>query len=251
MSGDEVELLEGETDGNQVVIFHHPDGGLWVVVEVALEEGRWRTLWRREDEVEVMVELATGVGRWRILLMRGAEAEVGVEVAPEEGMWRILLGRGFEGREEVGPLSEERIQDLTRRCLTGQELARTASCPVCLEDFQPGEEVLLSGCSNCHPGHIPCISRWLRVKGQCPVCREELREQEGQGQQEVQEDQEVQEEQEEQEEQEMQVEEEEQEKQEGQEVHGEQEEQKEQEVQKQKEEQEPEIQEPPAKKRKE
>ena len=86
MSGDQVEILERETDGNPLVFFYHPDGGLWVVVEVDLQEGRSRTLWRREDEVEVMVEVATAVGRWRILLMRGAVAEVGVEVAPEEGM---------------------------------------------------------------------------------------------------------------------------------------------------------------------
>ena len=273
MSGDQVEMLERQTDGNQLVIFHHPDGGLWVVVEVALEERGWRILWRREDEMEVMVEVATDDGRWRILLVRGAEAELGVEVAPEEGMWRILLGGGFQAREEASPLSEERIQELTRRSLTDQELDRTPSCPVCLEDFQKEEEVLLSGCSNSHPGHISCISRWLRVKGQCPVCREELREQEEQGEQEVQEeqveqemqvDQEVhreQEEQEDQEEQGMQVQEEEQEKQEGQEVQGEQEEQKAQmvqEVQGEHEEQEPEIQEqkpeysqPPAKKRKE
>ena len=118
MSDNFVEILQRESDDHRLVVFHHPDGGLWMLVEVV----------------------------------------------PGEGVWRILWMRGGEGREEVAPLSEERIRELARRSLTMEELDRTPSCPVCLEDFQPEEEVFLSGCSNSHPGHIPCLSRWMRVR---------------------------------------------------------------------------------------
>lgn len=42
-------------------------------------------------------------------------------------------------------------------------------CAVCLEDFEPREEVMLTPCS--HMFHEDCIVPWLTSKGQCPVCR--------------------------------------------------------------------------------
>ncbi|XP_057441540.1 RING-H2 finger protein ATL64-like isoform X2 [Lotus japonicus] len=42
-------------------------------------------------------------------------------------------------------------------------------CAVCLEDFEPKEEVMLTPCN--HMFHEDCIMPWLTSKGQCPVCR--------------------------------------------------------------------------------
>ncbi|CAJ1978774.1 unnamed protein product [Sphenostylis stenocarpa] len=42
-------------------------------------------------------------------------------------------------------------------------------CAVCLEDFNSGEEVMLTRCN--HMFHEDCIVPWLTTKGQCPVCR--------------------------------------------------------------------------------
>lgn len=43
------------------------------------------------------------------------------------------------------------------------------SCAVCLEDFEPREEVMLTPCS--HMFHEECIVPWVKNHGHCPVCR--------------------------------------------------------------------------------
>ncbi|KAI4333826.1 hypothetical protein L6164_018587 [Bauhinia variegata] len=42
-------------------------------------------------------------------------------------------------------------------------------CAVCLEDFEPKEEVMLTPCN--HIFHEDCIVPWLTSNGHCPVCR--------------------------------------------------------------------------------
>ncbi|PIA42081.1 hypothetical protein AQUCO_02100145v1 [Aquilegia coerulea] len=43
------------------------------------------------------------------------------------------------------------------------------SCAICLEDFVPKQEVLVTLCN--HMFHKTCIVRWVKSNGQCPVCR--------------------------------------------------------------------------------
>ncbi|XP_042484726.1 E3 ubiquitin-protein ligase RNF12-like [Macadamia integrifolia] len=43
------------------------------------------------------------------------------------------------------------------------------ACSVCLEDFAPGEELLITPCK--HMFHEECILPWVNSNGQCPVCR--------------------------------------------------------------------------------
>ncbi|XP_042479174.1 RING-H2 finger protein ATL46-like [Macadamia integrifolia] len=42
-------------------------------------------------------------------------------------------------------------------------------CPICLEDFVPNEEVLMTPCN--HMFHDVCIRPWVKSHGKCPVCR--------------------------------------------------------------------------------
>lgn len=42
-------------------------------------------------------------------------------------------------------------------------------CAICLEEFEPREEVTVTPCS--HMFHDECITPWVRSNGQCPVCR--------------------------------------------------------------------------------
>ncbi|RVW85860.1 E3 ubiquitin-protein ligase RING1-like [Vitis vinifera] len=42
-------------------------------------------------------------------------------------------------------------------------------CAICLEDFEPREQVLLTPCN--HMFHEDCIVPWVKNHGQCPVCR--------------------------------------------------------------------------------
>lgn len=48
----------------------------------------------------------------------------------------------------------------------------TLICPICLEIFKPGEEVLISKASECrHIFHEKCLSQWLNLHDECPCCR--------------------------------------------------------------------------------
>ncbi|KAI4331106.1 hypothetical protein MLD38_029329 [Melastoma candidum] len=47
-------------------------------------------------------------------------------------------------------------------------------CAVCLEDFEYGEEVMITPCD--HMFHENCILPWVMEHGQCPVCRFSLHE---------------------------------------------------------------------------
>ncbi|XP_043696913.1 uncharacterized protein LOC122647623 [Telopea speciosissima] len=43
------------------------------------------------------------------------------------------------------------------------------ACSICLEDFVPNEELLITPCK--HMFHDECILPWVKSHGQCPVCR--------------------------------------------------------------------------------
>lgn len=53
-------------------------------------------------------------------------------------------------------------------------------CPICLDDFKPKEEVVVTPCD--HMFHEDCILPWVKSHGQCPVCRSVLCDQRGQNQ---------------------------------------------------------------------
>ncbi|KAH9609702.1 hypothetical protein KSS87_012945 [Heliosperma pusillum] len=46
------------------------------------------------------------------------------------------------------------------------------NCAVCLEDFEHGEEVMVTTCK--HMFHEECILPWVKNHGNCPVCRSAL-----------------------------------------------------------------------------
>lgn len=46
-------------------------------------------------------------------------------------------------------------------------------CSVCLEGFQPRQVVRETVCH--HAFHCGCLEQWLRKKGRCPLCQEDLR----------------------------------------------------------------------------
>lgn len=46
------------------------------------------------------------------------------------------------------------------------------SCTICLEEFEPREEVTVTPCN--HMFHEDCITPWVKSNGQCPVCRYEF-----------------------------------------------------------------------------
>ncbi|XP_057954622.1 uncharacterized protein LOC131148735 [Malania oleifera] len=50
-------------------------------------------------------------------------------------------------------------------------------CAICLEDFEPREEVTLTPCN--HMFHEDCIVPWVKNHGKCPVCRSAIYERGG------------------------------------------------------------------------
>jgi len=58
-------------------------------------------------------------------------------------------------------------------CVTEYNESETLSCVICYEDFAEQELVVKLPFCN-HIYHKTCISRWLRIRRQCPVCRSEL-----------------------------------------------------------------------------
>ncbi|KAF8472057.1 hypothetical protein BDZ91DRAFT_791071 [Kalaharituber pfeilii] len=60
--------------------------------------------------------------------------------------------------------------------ITGAPLpqANQVQCPVCMDDFEEGQEIRILPCN--HSFHTDCIDPWLlNVTGSCPLCRIDLR----------------------------------------------------------------------------
>lgn len=52
---------------------------------------------------------------------------------------------------------------------------RSLSCPICLEDFQVGDDVVWSTNTDCvHIHHKECIMHWLQDHDDCPLCRNDF-----------------------------------------------------------------------------
>jgi len=69
------------------------------------------------------------------------------------------------------PASDVVIEGLPRYPLTEESLEKSVykDCPVCKEDFNPSDEVMLVPCG--HIFHPDCLQPWLKTNGSCPVCR--------------------------------------------------------------------------------
>ncbi|CAM8910835.1 unnamed protein product [Rhodiola kirilowii] len=63
---------------------------------------------------------------------------------------------------------EALIQDLPKFRLKAVP-ADCTECPICLEEFQMGDEVRGLPCA--HNFHVACIDEWLRLNVKCPRCR--------------------------------------------------------------------------------
>ena len=47
--------------------------------------------------------------------------------------------------------------------------AERDTCSICCEETEPGDEIVVLTCA--HAFHDECMTPWLRVKLECPVCR--------------------------------------------------------------------------------
>ncbi|GFH13993.1 RING-type domain-containing protein [Haematococcus lacustris] len=78
-------------------------------------------------------------------------------------------------RRPVPPMSKKVFASLPRKILEKQDvLCNNTSCPVCVEAFVVGDEVLSLPCKGLHVFHPACLTPWVNKTNTCPVCREEL-----------------------------------------------------------------------------
>eukprot|EP00005_Dracoamoeba_jomungandri_P003668 CAMPEP_0174253686 /NCGR_PEP_ID=MMETSP0439-20130205/3054_1 /TAXON_ID=0 /ORGANISM="Stereomyxa ramosa, Strain Chinc5" /LENGTH=176 /DNA_ID=CAMNT_0015334849 /DNA_START=307 /DNA_END=837 /DNA_ORIENTATION=+ len=85
-----------------------------------------------------------------------------------------ILNQLFENARGQGapPASDNAIKALEKKIITSKEVEKTEDCPICKDDFVLDEEVIEMGCS--HRFHPDCLTRWLKMRNTCPVCRYEI-----------------------------------------------------------------------------
>jgi len=47
------------------------------------------------------------------------------------------------------------------------------TCTICLEEFEPSEEIKLTPCN--HGYHPDCLEHWMRERSNCPMCQAPLK----------------------------------------------------------------------------
>lgn len=114
-----------------------------------------------------------------MLLMQGGAGHDGGSGPDASFRARFGGGLDYEALSELSErmghvprgLSDDQVRGLpTQRVGNVDELGEQRQCPVCLADFERGEEVqTLPLC--CHRFHKECIGPWLRTSRTCPVCR--------------------------------------------------------------------------------
>jgi len=91
-------------------------------------------------------------------------------------------GRGFEDLlnqyfvmhrpQGTPPAAQTAIDSLPKVSVSAQQVAEKLDCVICKDEFQVEETVSQLPCG--HVFHQECITRWLKMHNQCPVCRFEL-----------------------------------------------------------------------------
>ena len=48
------------------------------------------------------------------------------------------------------------------------------SCSICLQNIKKDDEIIILPCSVKHMFHEGCLSNWVKIRPNCPVCRYKL-----------------------------------------------------------------------------
>lgn len=70
------------------------------------------------------------------------------------------------------PLAKDVIDAIPMVEVSTEQVDAKLQCSVCWEDFQLNEKVRQLACQ--HVYHDPCIRPWLELHGTCPICRQDL-----------------------------------------------------------------------------
>ncbi|KAI0212101.1 RING-type domain-containing protein [Lamellibrachia satsuma] len=96
---------------------------------------------------------------------------------------RLLIDGGYarewdmefesiSGGHSSPPASKDVVKSLPVIIITAAEAVDKMSCPICLAEYNKGEETRQMPCG--HRFHPTCILPWLEKTNSCPVCRQEV-----------------------------------------------------------------------------
>ena len=96
-----------------------------------------------------------------------------VEISAELDRRIKELNEQWKRFRERAPLAREARENIPITTVSCEHISDnsniTSNCPICLEDFELGEEASQPHCG--HIFHKNCISQWWRSNNTCPVCR--------------------------------------------------------------------------------
>ncbi|KAL3524240.1 hypothetical protein ACH5RR_017074 [Cinchona calisaya] len=98
-------------------------------------------------------------------------------IDPDNMTYEELQSLGEAVGHESKGLSEDLISRLPRfKYKTGlfSKKRRKDECVICCSEYKSGARLITLPCA--HQYHSECITRWLKLNKNCPVCQEEVRE---------------------------------------------------------------------------
>ncbi|XP_020296633.1 E3 ubiquitin-protein ligase RNF115 isoform X2 [Pseudomyrmex gracilis] len=158
----------------------------------SFQDGRRSTSNRRRQE-NLQVPIEHFIQDF-ILNLSGAASlghSVGQDTQPSVFNIRLFLGNpgdyvwGRDGLDAIvtqllnqmdgtgpPPLPRKQIDEIPTTTISQSQVDCKLQCSVCWEDFKLGEPVRQLPCQ--HVYHAPCIVPWLELHGTCPICRQNL-----------------------------------------------------------------------------
>ncbi|KAL0098388.1 hypothetical protein PUN28_008358 [Cardiocondyla obscurior] len=146
---------------------------------------------RRQDSLQVPIENFIQDFIFNLSGAASLSNSVGQDAQPSVFNIRLFLGNpgdyvwGRDGLDAIvtqllnqmdgtgpPPLSRNQIDEIPTTIITQSQVDCKLQCSVCWEDFKLSEPVRQLPCA--HVYHAPCIVPWLELHGTCPICRQNL-----------------------------------------------------------------------------
>jgi hypothetical protein len=100
-----------------------------------------------------------------------------------ETLIQNALNETLQETENHG-ISEQMLQSIRSNATNIENEENVTQCSVCLENINVGDSCVTLRCN--HKFHLHCIERWCQTHNTCPMCRNEIEQQEAQNTQRTQ-----------------------------------------------------------------